>query len=178
MRLTHILALVLVALLLPAASYAQLFSASVYQDQNTLYWVYALTNNAEPSDTILGFEINWDNLFDENDPPAQALSATVIGRPDDWIEAFWWPWPNWDPNPAPGDPIRPLPGDELSGFIVDSEEPATHFRVTYTYYDDQVGDFVEGTFAGEITAVPEPSSLLAVLGSLGSLSALVRRRRS
>jgi hypothetical protein len=87
----------------------------------------------------------------------------VTGTPAGWVENTDYDFPAWD---AIGN--DPGPGASLKGFAFTAPTPAPYFTVYYNVLgSDQWYD-------GE--CVPEPGSMLALLGGLGSLGALIRRR--
>ena len=136
-----------------------LFSVNYKAGATPGTWVYTLWNN-DPSGlaNVTGMDLYWDE-------PVDPSYYSIVNTPDGWEE-----FPGVADCPA-WDAIQnnPEPGDNLSGFVVQSALPAAYYTVYYVYYD-QMDE------SGQV--VPEPSSMLALLGGAAALGAMIRRRRA
>lgn len=156
------------------------FAVTVAPGENTNEWAYTLFNNDLTGKLrVLGLTLVWDDV--ESYGPA----VNVVGTP---LEGFWIDgtdsdsgspasyvtWMNFDENTEP-----PLPGNSLSGFVIQSSQYMPVFIVSY-YSTDDPTTFPDTPYCPvqQETVVPEPGSITVLLGALGCLAPLARKFRS
>lgn len=164
MKLKLSLMLALVLLLLCSTSVFAIvppFSMTVGPGAAPDTWAYTLYNDDTTGYVIpMYLDIVWN-------PAVPTSYYTVSGTPAGWVVNPGYDWPAWD---AIG--IDPESGESLTGF----ELTAPTFAPDFVAYYNVLGE--ERSYEGNVTLVPEPSSMLALLGGLGSLGAMIRRRRA
>ncbi len=159
MKLKLSLMLALLVLCSASAFAVAPFSMTVEAGATPNSWVYTLTNNDTTGDVIPTYlDILWD-------PAVPTSYYTVTAAPAGWVINPSFDWPAFD---AIGN--DPGPEQSLSGFELTADTYAPFFTAYYNVMSD------EFTFDGAVTPVPEPGSLLALLGGVASLGAMIRRR--
>lgn len=161
MKLKYCLVLALAMLILCSTSAfaaVSLFSVNYKMGSTPGTWIYTLRNNDLSGDAVLvGLDLYWD---DPMAPDYWSITATPAG----WAIYEYADCPAWDAIlNVPG------PGAGLTGFVVASPTPATQYTVYYSTTTDleEYGD-----------VVPEPSSMLALMGGVAAIGAMIRRRRA
>lgn len=121
-------------------------------------WIYTLINNDTIGDVIpLYLDIYWD-------PAVASDYFTVLGAPAGWVVNPAYDFPAFD---AVGN--DPGPGEKLKGFEISAPTPALCFTAYYSILGEE-----QTPYDGEV--VPEPGSIMALLGGVASIGAMVRRR--
>lgn len=162
LRLDLTLALLAICLLTAAsAAVAGNFAVTAMPGPDPSSWTFELFNNSDPADMLIlsGLDLFWE---DGVEIPAFTITSTPAG----WVVNDQYNWPAWD---AVGN--EPESGSSLPGFDVTTSIMPTKFTVWYY----QLTDFLFED--GDVTTVPEPASMAAVLSGLAGLCAVVRRRR-
>ncbi len=156
-RVSLVLALAMLAICCTSAFAAPEPFSMTYGNESGS-WVYRLFNNDISGDVIIwGLDIYWD-------PAVPTDYYTITGTPAGWAFNPAYGLPGWDAIEN-----DPGPGESLKGFAFTAATPAPLFTVYYNVLGNDC------TFEG--TAVPEPGSLLALLGGVGSLCGMMIRRR-
>ena len=161
MRLKFSLMLALAMLVLCSASAFAVapFSMTVEAGATPHSWVYTLTNNDTTGDVIpTGLDIVWD-------PAVPTSYYTITGTPAGWVVNSSYDWPAWDA--LSNDPAA---GESLKGFEFTAQTYAPYFTAYYNVMGEDIW------YDGEVAPVPEPGSLLGLLGGVASLGAMLRRR--
>ncbi|MBP6964469.1 MAG: PEP-CTERM sorting domain-containing protein [Armatimonadetes bacterium] len=161
LTLSLIIALAVIALCSTSAFAVGPFSMTYGPGAAPGTWIYTLINNDAPGGDVipLYLDIYWD-------PAVASDYFTVVGAPAGWVVNPAYDFPAFD---AVGN--DPGPGEKLKGFEIAAPTPALFFTAYYSVLGEEQTPY-------DGVAVPEPGSMMALLGGVASLGAMIRRRRA
>ena len=129
-------------------------------------WEYTLYNIGPDGTAAWYLDLNWIDYWEEDQEPQQDFVITGSPKGHDWDEYTGIGYPSWFSGG-----MDPVPGANVSGFRIQSTEPALFFHVKYQDYNLDLHDQI-----GNVVVTPEPGSLIALLSGLVGLGATLRRR--